>query len=126
VIVPTALRGSGEGPNYSVGVAVGLLVGVGPEEPLPVSVPDDDVSVGVAEPLEVSVGVPDDVGVEVSVGVDDVVDVGVEVPVGVEVSVVVEVPVGVDVGVDVGLEPVVVGLGLPDGVTDGQADAVAE
>lgn len=111
-----------DGPNEGVGL------GVCPEEPLPVSVPDDTVSDGVAEGLEVPVGVPDPDGEEDPVGVG-VVPVGVgagdvDVVVGVGDADDVAVPVGVAVAV--GLALVAVGLGVLDGVADGQPGAVAE
>jgi hypothetical protein len=98
-----------------------LLVGVGPEEPLPERLPLEVVSDGVAEGLELSLGEPE------SVGVDEELSVGVEVVVAVAVGDVVgvgdtdDVPVSVGVAVAVGL--VVVGLGVLDGETDGQAGA---
>jgi len=104
------------------GLAVGLLVGVGPEEPLPVRLPLEVVSDGVTEGLELSLGEPESVGVdeELSVGVGEVDAVAVGELVGVGEAV--DVPVSVGVGVAVGV-PVAVGLGVLDGALDGQAGA---
>ncbi|TVZ01385.1 hypothetical protein EAS64_34560 [Trebonia kvetii] len=107
------------------GLAVGLLVGVGPDEPLADRLPLEVVSDGVAEGLELSLGEPDSVGVdeELSVGVEVGVEV-VAVAVGELVGVgdAVDVPVSVGVAVAVGV-PVAVGLGVLDGAVDGQAGA---
>lgn len=105
---------------------VGLLVGVGPDEPLPVRPASDAVSDGVAVGLEVSVGEPDGPGEEESVGVGLVDVVGVadgEDVVGVTDGD--DVPVSVGVGVADGLA-LAVGLGLLDGEADGQGAEVLE
>ncbi len=96
---------------------------------MPVSVPVELESLGVAEGLELSVGEPDPVGLgeEVSVGVDvGVVVVGVadgDVVVGVAVGDDESVPVGVAVADGLVLA---VWLGLLDGAADGQGAAVGE
>jgi hypothetical protein len=96
---------------------------------LPVRVPFELVSLGVAEGLELSVGEPDPdgLGEEVSVGVDvGVVLVGVA-----DGDVVVGVADGDDESVSVGVAvadglELVVWLGVLDGVADGQGAAVGE
>jgi hypothetical protein len=107
---------------------VGLLAGVGSDEPLPVRLAADPVSDGVAVGLEMAVGEPDGSGEEESVGAGPV-GVGV-VGVGDGADVVGvadgdDVPVPVEVGVADG-RALVVGLGLPDGEADGQGAEVSE
>jgi len=91
---------------------------------MPVRLPVEVVSDGLAEGLELSVGDPDGPGEELSVGVEvGVVLVGVAVgDVWVGVADGDDVPVSVGVAVADGLA---VGLGVLDGVADGQAGAVA-
>jgi len=128
VITPAAACGGDERANEDVGLLLGVGVGVGPDEPLPVRLAADPVSDGLADGLEVSVGEPDGSGEEESVGVGPV-GVGV-VGVGDGEDVVGvadgdDVPLSVEVGVADG-RALVVGLGLPDGEADGQGAEVSE